>query len=503
MRFLFLLFLALGLTPPAQAAADCTTPQSAVKSLFLGLGADSPQDSDFCFDLAAEDASESERLAGQLLQVLDARGLFIQMKAFPEEPNPVDEAGERIEHYALHADLPVIFVEKTESGWHYAQSATTAVGSLYSETFSGLSLWFQNLLPQIFSQPVLLNVRPWQALWLGILLFGGLFLGFLAHSVVGARIRQAIQNRGHKMDAELYARVRLPTLLLSTGGVLLWGVSDLQLTIKPSLFLHYAAKGMVSLAVVMLTMRLIDVFGRILEEKADATEGRMDDQLVPVAIRIAKLFAGLVGLIFVMQNIGVDVSALIASLGVGGIAIALAAKDTLANVFGSVTIFTDRPFQVGDTVKIDGVVGTVEEVGLRSTRIRTASNSLLSIPNATVANSNIDNLGARNYRRTKVTLGLTYGTSTEQITDFVEGVRGILESTETVKKDNYEVHFIEFGPSSLDIITSYYLSVDGWHDEMIVKSEINMNIIRLAEKLGVDFAFPSQSIYVESLPKRS
>jgi MscS family membrane protein len=502
MRFLTALFFTLALAPQANAAADCTTPQTAVNSLFLGLSESSPTNTDFCFDLATKDQSNAERLAGQLLQVVDARGLFIQMKDFPEEANPVDLADEAIDHFALHAELPVIFVEKNETGWHYAQSSMTAVSGLYSETFSGLSLWFQNLLPQIFSEQIGFGLRPWQILWLGILLFSGLFFGFIMHSVVGARIRQAIQNRGHNMDANLYARVRLPVVFLSTGSILLWGVSDLQLTIKPSLFLQYTAKGMISLSVVMLSLRLIDVFGRILEEKTAATEGRMDDQLVPVAIRVAKLIAGLVGLIFVMQNIGVDVSALIASLGVGGIAIALAAKDTLANVFGSITIFTDRPFQVGDMVNIDGVVGTVEEVGLRSTRIRTASNSLLSIPNATVANAKIDNLGAREFRRVKATLGLTYGTSTEKISAFVEGLRSILESTEAVKKDNYEVHFVEFGPSSLDIFTSYYLVVGGWHDEMVARSEINMRIIQLSEKLGVDFAFPSQSIYVESLPQR-
>jgi len=305
------------------------------------------------------------------------------------------------------------------------------------------------------------------------------------------------------MDDVLYARVRNPVILLTVGLVLLWGISDLQLTIKPSLFLYYIAKGLISLSVVLISMRLIDVFGRILEEKAAETEGRMDDQLVPVAIRVAKLFAAHIGLIFVLQNIGVNVSALIASLGVGGIAVALAAKDTLANVFGSITIFTDRPFQVGDAVNIDGVVGAVEEVGLRSTRIRTASNSVLSIPNAAVANAKIDNLGAREFRRVKVNLGLTYGTSTENITAFVEGVRNILSNTEEVNQGNAEVHFLEFGASSLDVMTSYYLRVDGWHDEMVVRSKINMEIIRLAETLGVDFAFPSQSLYVESLPSKT
>ena len=229
----------------------------------------------------------------------------------------------------------------------------------------------------------------------------------------------------------------------------------------------------------------------------------MDDQLIPVAIRISKLFAALVGLIFVLQNIGVNVSALIASLGVGGIAVALAAKDTLANVFGSVTIFTDRPFQVGDAISINGNVGSVEEVGLRSTRIRTGANSLLTVPNAAVVNATIDNLGAREFRRVRATLGLTYGTPTETIEAFMKGVEKILESTEEVRKDNYVVHFVEFGPSSLDILVQYHLQVDGWSHELQVRTAINLEIIRLTEQLGVDFAFPSQSLYVETLPDKS
>ena len=128
---------------------------------------------------------------------------------------------------------------------------------------------------------------------------------------------------------------------------------------------------------------------------------------------------------------------------------------------------------------------------------------MLSIPNAAVANAKIDNIGAREFRRVRATLGITYGTPTTKITEFVEGIRGILEGTEDVKKDNYEVHFLEFGPSSLDIMTSYYLTVPGWHEEMLVRSEINLQIIHLAEKLGIDFAFPSQSLYVESLPAKT
>ena len=504
MRPLFLIFLFLmSFGSSAYAAADCSTPRSAADSLFTGLAVESPSNADFCFATPSKSGSDAERLANQLLQVLDARGLFIQLNDLPNEAQPLTEDGQPTEHVALHRDLPEIYLVPENGAWQYSSDSMTAISELYRETFSAISLWFQNLLPKVFSEPLLLGVRPWQLLWFSVLIFSGLFIGFIAHSVVGARIRQAIEHAGHKMDASLYARVRVPTILLTTGAVLLWGVSDLQLTIKPSLFLYYCAKGMISLAVVLLSMRLIDVFGRILEERAAATEGRMDDQLIPVAIRISKLFAALVGLIFVLQNIGVNVSALIASLGVGGIAVALAAKDTLANVFGSVTIFTDRPFQVGDLVSINGHVGSVEEVGLRSTRIRTGANSLLTVPNASIVNATIDNLGAREFRRVKANLGLTYGTPTEKIEAFMAGIHEILESTEEVRKDNYEVHFLEFGPSSLDIFVNFHIKVDGWHHEMAVRSKINLDVIRLTERLGVDFAFPSQSLYVETLPQKS
>ena len=504
MRHLFLLFVALlSLNSTAHAAADCSTPRQAADSLFTGLAAESPTDADFCFHSASNEDSDAERLANQLLQVLDARGLFIQLNELPNEAKPLNENEQPIEHVDLHPEIPEIYLVPQGDSWKYSEDSMSAISELYRDTFSGISLWFQNLLPKVFSEPMLLGLRPWQLLWFAVLLFSGLFIGFLAHSVVGARIRQAIEKAGHRMDAELYARVRVPTILLTTGTILLWGVSDLQLTIKPSLFLYYAAKGMISLAVVLLSMRLIDVFGRILEERAGETEGRMDDQLIPVAIRISKLFAALVGLIFVLQNIGVNVSALIASLGVGGIAVALAAKDTLANVFGSVTIFTDRPFQVGDAISINGNVGSVEEVGLRSTRIRTGANSLLTVPNAAVVNATIDNLGAREFRRVRATLGLTYGTPTEKIEAFMKGVEKILESTEEVRKDNYVVHFVEFGPSSLDILVQYHLQVDGWSHELQVRTAINLEIIRLTEQLGVDFAFPSQSLYVETLPDKS
>ena len=145
-------------------------------------------------------------------------------------------------------------------------------------------------------------------------------------------------------------------------------------------------------------------------------------------------------------------------MGLGGLAFALAAKDTVANLFGSATIFASRPFQIGDWVYIDGTEGTVESVGFRSTRVRTFYNSLISVPNAKVVDSVVDNYGARQYRRVKAMLGLTYDTPPDKLEAFVVGVRELIANHPKTRKDLFEVHFYEFGPSSLNVLVYFFLS---------------------------------------------
>ena len=227
----------------------------------------------------------------------------------------------------------------------------------------------------------------------------------------------------------------------------------------------------------------------------------MDDQVVPLATRAAKLTAVTLGVIFVLQNLGVDVASLLTGLGIGGLAIALAAQDTLANLFGSLTIFLDRPFHVGDWVILPGgVEGTVEEIGFRSTRVRTFSSSLVTVPNAQVTKGAIDNMGLRKLRRLKTNIGLTYDTPPDRVQAMVEGIRAILAASPHVYQGSYEVHFRDFGPSSLDILVYSFLEVPGWHEELTERSRIFLEIMRLAEHLEVRFAYPSTSVYLESTP---
>jgi MscS family membrane protein len=220
---------------------------------------------------------------------------------------------------------------------------------------------------------------------------------------------------------------------------------------------------------------------------------------VPLIRRALKVFIVAVGAIFVLQNLNVDVAGLVAGLGLGGLAFALAAKETVANLFGSATIFADRPFHIGDWVRIGDAEGIVESVGFRSTKIRTFYNSVVSIPNSTVANAIVDNLGARVYRRCRTVLGVRYDTTAEQVQAFVDGIRAIITNNPHTRKDYYEIHFNDFGASSLNILVYFFLKVPSWSEELRQRHNVLLEILRLAKALGVEFAFPTQTLHIESL----
>jgi MscS family membrane protein len=217
--------------------------------------------------------------------------------------------------------------------------------------------------------------------------------------------------------------------------------------------------------------------------------------LVPLLRRVAGVLVWVVGLLFVLQNLNVDVGSLVAGLGIGGLAFALAAKDTLANVFGSLTIFGDRPFQIGDWVVIDNVEGTIEQVGFRSTRVRTFYDSLVSIPNSIVANATIDNMGERRYRRFKILLSLTYDATPAQVEAFVKGVQDSI-TAHPKTRDYFEVHWNNMAASSLDILVYCFFEVTSWTEELEGRHQLMAEWMRVAEEAGVEYAFPTQTLHL-------
>ncbi|MDH5610267.1 MAG: mechanosensitive ion channel family protein, partial [Cyclobacteriaceae bacterium] len=191
---------------------------------------------------------------------------------------------------------------------------------------------------------------------------------------------------------------------------------------------------------------------------------------------------------------------LLTGLSIGGLAFALAAQDTIKNFFGSLMIFIDKPFQIGDWITSGDIDGTVEEVGFRSSRVRTFRNSVMYVPNGKMADSLIDNHGLRQYRRFFTQIAITYDTPPELIDGFVEGLRKIVLSHPDTRKDYYNVFLNDLGPSSLNIMFYIFFEVPDWTAELKARHEVLLEIIRFAKQLGVHFAFPTQTLHVENFP---
>ena len=256
-----------------------------------------------------------------------------------------------------------------------------------------------------------------------------------------------------------------------------------------SLFLIYA--------IYKIFVKVIDYIGLILKQRAAETENKMDDQLIPFAIEIGRILVVIFALFFILGNVfDINITALATGLGIGGIAIAMASKESLENLLGSFTIFFDRPFTVGDVVKVGTVTGLVEKVGFRSTRIKTFDKSVVTVPNKKMIDAELDNLGLRPVRRVKFHIGLTYDTSTEQIKNIVSDIQEMINSHEKTNEEG-KVRFQEFGASSLDIMVLYYVNSPKWEDLIDVKEDVNYKIMDIVKKHNSDFAFPSTSVYLQ------
>ncbi len=218
-------------------------------------------------------------------------------------------------------------------------------------------------------------------------------------------------------------------------------------------------------------------------------------------LTIVKIFIAGIGLAAILTVWGINVTALIASLGLGGLAFALAAKDTASNLFGSFALLADKSIRIGEWVKVGGVEGVVEDVGMRTTKIRSFEKTLITVPNQLVANQPIENFSRRGIRRIKMHIGLTYGTTSGQLLKIKADIETMLKHHEGIsQEDSLMVYFDSFGDSSLNIFIYCFTATANWAKYLEIREDVHVKIMQIVEANGSSFAFPSQSIYVESLP---
>ncbi|TNE79075.1 MAG: mechanosensitive ion channel family protein [Bacteroidetes bacterium] len=252
-----------------------------------------------------------------------------------------------------------------------------------------------------------------------------------------------------------------------------------------------------AIALTWLMLRLVDYIIMVLYKRAQETEDTSDDQIILFMKDLIKVIVVILAIFFVLSAIfKLNITSLIAGLGIGGLAVALAAQETLSNLLGSFIIFLDKPFKTGDTVSFDNITGTIEKVGFRSTQVRTLDKSLLTVPNKNLIDGPLNNITLSPFRRVKFVVGLTYGTKSAQIKKIIDEISDVLKNHQETK-DDYTVAFTDFGAYSMDITVIFFVYSNDWNKMVSVKEEINFKIMEIVELNGCDFAFPTQTIHVE------
>lgn len=252
-----------------------------------------------------------------------------------------------------------------------------------------------------------------------------------------------------------------------------------------------------SITVVFGLFSLIDILEERLGRITEKTESKLDDMLVPLMRRTLKVVIVIIVTLHIIQNIAdQEIGPLLASLGIGGLAFALAAQDMIKNMFGSVMIITDRPFHAGDRILIEGVDAVVEDLGFRSTKIRTLTGHLVSIPNSIVANTKIENIGKRPHIRRLSNITITYDTPAEKVERAVEIIREILDNHEGMDPEfPPRVYFNDFNDCSLNIIMLYWYHPPSYWDYMAFTEKVNLQIFKRFNKEGIEFAFPTYTVF--------
>lgn len=328
-------------------------------------------------------------------------------------------------------------------------------------------------------------------------------LGFVAKFVVGFVVthqlaRLTARTASNADDLAIAAVSRPLGVILPLGGLFL-GIRYL-VSLQPEwTWLPQVDRGfrLVSILLVAWTaFRLVNAGATLLGEMAAKTESQLDDQFVPLASKGAKVVIATLGFVLVAQNLGYSVSGLLAGLGIGGLALAMAAKDTLANLFGSLMIMLDRPFRVGDFVTFSGGEGTVEEIGMRSTRVRTPAKTVVSIPNQNLANATVENQSLMPRRRVRFTLGVTYDTSAAQMEELVTRITGLLRARDDIDPEQILVRFTDFGASSLDVLVQYFTVPVDFARALEIREQVNLQLMRLVEEMGLSIAFPTRTVHL-------
>lgn len=336
------------------------------------------------------------------------------------------------------------------------------------------------------------------ASWLYALLIIVIFfvIGKIIYWISGTFLKKITDKTKTKIDDIIVDMVEEPVVFAITLIGIWIALKTLAFSIKVSNWINHLFQFLILFNVVWLITRLLDsLFKEYLVPLVSKIETDLDDQLLPIVRRGSKFVIWTLAIIVGLNNAGYNVGAMIAGLGIGGLAFALAAQDTISNMFGGFTIFIDRPFKLKDRIKIIGIDGTVKEIGLRITRLETLEGRLITIPNSTFSKNPIENVSSEEGRKIILELCLTYDTTLQKMEKAIEILKEISINSSDVIKENTKVYFKTYADSSLNIEYIYWIKKSS--DIAKTQSDVNLEILKHFNKNKIEFAFPTRTLYMK------
>ncbi len=487
-------------TPAApEIAAD--SPRATLKRFLDLCRAGEYADAAEYLDLAEADKAKGPLLARHLNAVLERRlgGKLDEISPLPLG-NPGDKLPPGVEEIGGIAGRsgiePVRLVRRTGptgGRWFFSRSSVDKIDDWYSHL---RDRWLQDLLPEVLLRRGPKDLVWWQWIALPLLFAAALGLGHVLGYLTRRGIARLVARANARWDETLLARLSAPLTLA-------WAIAAVDLA-YPFLELFPAAESFIErvlragffLALFWFGIRGIEMTGERVLDHPTTQENPAARSLVPLATKVAKIAAIAVAAIAVLSELGYPVTSLVAGLGIGGIALALAAQKTVENLFGSLSIGIDQPFRVGDYITVDTISGTVESIGLRSTRIRTLDRTLVTIPNGKLADMRVESFAGRDRMRFVCVLALTRGTKAAAVREILDAARALLQEHPQVWPD-VSVAFARLGESSLDVeITAWFTTTESAEFSRL-REDVLLHLLEIVEAAGAALAYPTRTLRVE------
>lgn len=451
-------------------------------------------------ELTKAQAEEGPELARRLEAVLDRRLPLTEATLSPaavgtrgdDLPRNVDEIGT----IALDDGTaePVMMVRRfqPEPRWIFGKATVARIDVWYAQLEN---YWLLAHLPPSLLEPGPRGVPWWQWIALPLLLLASGVVGWL-FAFVSRLVTVRLLSR---LDHDLLSQLTWPFAVIWALGVVYVSLPLLGLHSRVEGFVLTGLRTAFLVVVFWVLTRLLDLVCGLVMRSAWATTHASAASLVPLAKRIVKVALVAIVVVAVLADLGYPVASMIAGLGIGGLVVALAAQKTVENLFGAFAIGTDQPFRQGDYVRIEGAEGTVESIGLRSTRIRTLDRTLVTVPNGKLADMRIESLSARDRMRLACTVGLVYDTTTAQLRAAIDGMKAVLLGHPKIWTDTVIVRLSALGASSLDIEVMAWFQTADVNEFGDIQQEVLIGLLEAVQATGTDLAFPTQTVRLTGL----